>query len=70
MPAIIWGRIFTISNNERNKTMTKRTEIKKGDKVTYMQKVMFKGEIEVTATVVAVFERVVLLDTGVRISIF
>ena len=50
--------------------MTKRTEIKKGDKVTYMQKVMFKGEIEVTATVVAVFERVVLLDTGVRISIF
>ena len=56
-------------NPTNNDTMNKQnsnqtTSLKKGDTVTYTKEIMFKGTIKVTAKVVAITDRKILLDNG------
>lgn len=44
--------------------MKLKANYKRGQKVTYTKEIMFKGSMEITATVVAVFDRKVMLDNG------
>ncbi|MDR0872545.1 MAG: hypothetical protein LBN27_03625 [Prevotellaceae bacterium] len=51
--------------------MTLKNEIKRGDKVTYQQELMFgKGLQTITAMVVAINGRNALLDNGREVLIF
>ena len=50
--------------------MIQKHQIRKGDKITYTQEILFKGTQTVTATVVAIFNTIALLDNGAEITIF
>ena len=50
--------------------MTTRNEYKRGQTITYTRKVMFKGTETVTAKVVMVGHRTLLLDNGDEITVY
>jgi hypothetical protein len=50
--------------------MKNTTNYKRGQKVTYQKEIMFKGTETVTATIVAIKGRVLLLDNGDTILVY
>jgi hypothetical protein len=52
------------------RNMTQKINLKRGDKITYIREIMFKGIEQATATVVAIFGTFALLDNGDRITVY
>lgn len=61
--------IVLVDNKNDNSMRIEKSKISKGDKVTYTKEFMFGKTAEVTATVVAIFPRVALLDNGDEITL-
>ncbi|GHT18345.1 hypothetical protein FACS189429_4710 [Bacteroidia bacterium] len=49
--------------------MIQKINIKRGDKITYIREIMFKGTEQITASIVAIFGTFALLDNGEEIYV-